>query len=74
VGVRELSGGEVGRADLAPDLVLRVIGRALDDAAEVLDGLREFVLGAADAAELVVGVPFFGVDLDGAVEARAGFC
>src|SRR5205823_10481127 len=69
--VGELSGGEVGRADLAPDFVLRVRVVARDHLAEVLYGFRESRLRARDAPQLVVRVRLFGVNLDGAQEALA---
>jgi hypothetical protein len=71
-GVVELPGVEVGGADLAPDIVLRVTLVARDDLAEVLDGLGVPPFGARDDAELVVRVGLLGVDLDGAGETRAG--
>src|SRR5437588_9637174 len=49
-----LAGGDVGRADLAPDFVLGVKLIALHDLLEMTDCFRQTILSAPDAAELIM--------------------
>src|SRR3954469_10503184 len=70
-GVRVLARGEIGRADLAPNLVLRVRRMMLDHRAEMCDGIAEAVLLARNATQLVMRVHLFRVNLDGPLETLA---
>ena len=71
--VAVLSGGDIGRANLAPDFVLRVELITLHNLFETRDGLRETSLRARDQAELIMRIQFFCVDIDRALEAFARF-
>jgi hypothetical protein len=71
-GIGELAGGDVGRANLSPDFVLRVNLIALDHFFKVSDGLRQAVLGAGDAAQLIVRIDFFRINVDSALKSFAG--
>src|ERR1700687_5904474 len=69
--VAVLAGSDVGRADLAPNLMQRVRLIALDDLLEMSDGIRQAILGAGDATQLIVGVQFFRIDVDGPMKTLA---
>src|SRR6267378_4456854 len=62
--VAVLSGRNVSRANLAPDLLLRVRLITLHNLFEVADGLGQTTLSSGDAAQLVVCIQLFRVDVD----------
>ncbi len=64
--------GDVGRANLAPDLLLRVRLIALHHLLEMGDGFSQAPLGARDASQLIVGVDFVRIDVDRALKTFAG--
>src|SRR5882724_437853 len=69
--VGELSGGNVGRANLAPNLLLRVSLIALHDLLEMADGFRQSALSAGDAAQLIMRIQLFRIDVDRALKSLA---
>src|SRR5882724_9008963 len=71
--VAVLSSGDIGRANLAPDFVLRMELITLHNLLETRNGLREPSLRARNQAELIMRVQFFAVDIDRALEPFARF-
>ena len=68
-----MAGGEIGRADLAPDFVLRMELVALHDLLKMADRFRQATLRARDAAELIVRIQLVPVDFNCSLKAFASF-
>ena len=68
-----LFGCQVGRADFAPEFMLRVRLVARYNLPEMLYSFRVFVFETADASELVMRIRFFRINRDGACETLARF-
>src|SRR5439155_16399914 len=60
--VAVLARSVVGGADLAPNLVQRMRLIALDDLLEMSDGVRQAILSAGNAAQLIGRVQLFRID------------
>src|ERR1700687_1829226 len=69
--VAVLAGSDIGRADLAPNLMQCVRLIALDDLLEMSDGVGQTILGAGNAAQLIVRVQLFRIDVDGPMKTLA---
>src|SRR5713226_404638 len=69
--VAVLSRGDISRANLAPDFVQSMRLIALDDFLEMCDGIRQTILDAGNAAQLVMRVQFVRVDIDRAMKTLA---
>ena len=61
--VAVLSGGDVGRTNLAPDLLLRVCLIALHNLLEVADGFGQTALGAGDASQLIMRIQLVLIEI-----------
>src|SRR5712692_8667997 len=69
--VAVLSRGDISRANLAPDFVQSMRLIALDDFLEVSDGVRQTILRAGNAAQLIVRVQFVRGAIDRAMRTLA---
>ena len=66
-----MSGGQIGRPDLAPDFVLRMGLIALHHLFEMADGFRQPTLRSRDSAQLIVRVQLVRIDINRALKALA---
>src|SRR4030095_497715 len=67
------SGGQIGRADFAPDFALAEFVVVREDDAEMVERVLQTFLRARVASELEVSIRLARVNLDGAFEALSGF-